>query len=207
MAVTTHLEAAYARWVAEGEPRDVNGSVPHEVKMFYVARTITGSGARVFVESGTSHGDGVAAILPYVDRVITIEAWDEAFRFAAKRFKNEPKVQLLFGDSAEWLPRMWEPPILSGYHIDEPAVFWLDAHYSGEGTAKLDKETPIVAELEAIARSPHAAAHSIVIDDARGFGVWPDYPPTPEMEAMCADLFPGHRFFLEGDEIFVVPLF
>jgi hypothetical protein len=165
--------------------------------MYYVVRTLKDYGLRSFVESGTSYGDGVAAVLPHVDVVHTIEAWSEAFDFSSNRFKSDGRVKIHFGDSAELLPGI----------LDRvgPSVFWLDAHYSGDGTALLDKETPIVAELEAIAKSEHRDSHCIVIDDARGFGVWNDYPSVEWMEESCKELFPNHKFFLEGDEIFVLP--
>jgi len=187
----------YVSWVNEGSPRDNNNSVPHDIKMFYVNRTLNDFGLRSFVESGTSFGDGVAAVLPNVDLVHTIEAWDHAYQFSSNRFKGNDNVVLHFGDSAELLPG-----ILAGIG---PSVFWLDAHYSGDGTAQLEKDTPIVAELEAIAASKDASFHCIVIDDARGFGVWKDYPTVEEMKELCHKLFPTHDFFLEGDEIFVLP--
>jgi hypothetical protein len=190
------LETAHAQWVAEGSPLDRNGSVPHDIKMFYVYRTLRDCGLTSFVESGTSHGDGIVAILPYVDHVHSIEAWEEAFIFSSKRFAGEAKVNLHFGDSEkilpEILPELW------------PSVFWLDAHYSGDGTAQLDKDTPVVAELKAIAASKNRL-HAIVIDDARGFGDWKDYPSIEWVENFVAEEMPHHRMFTEGDEIFIVP--
>lgn len=189
------LDRSYQEWVDQGEPRDHNGSVPHEVKMYYVLRTLRDNGLSTFVESGTSHGDGVYAVLPHVEEVHTIEAWKEAYDFSANRFANEDKVNIYFGDSGEILPTILEDL--------PPAVFWLDAHYSGDGTAMLDKETPIVAELDAIAAT--GVPHAIVIDDARGFGVWDDYPTIAWVEDYVKKAFPGHLFFLEGDEIFILP--
>ena len=61
-------------------------------------------------------------------------------------------------------------------------MFWLDGHYSSEfmvgdeliKTARTDKDTPIVEELDAIlGTSPE---HVILIDDARGFDGLGDYP-------------------------------
>lgn len=193
-----NLNAMYEKWVNEGSPGDPNNSVPHEIKMYYLMRTLKEHDLKVFVESGTSHGDGVAAMLPYVDEVHTIEAWDEACQFSINRFKGDGRVHIYFGDSAEILPGILD-------EIDpEPALFWLDAHYSGDGTALLDKETPIVAELEAIAKVSHLD-HCIIVDDARGFGVWNDYPTIDWMKDFCGEHFPHHKFSLEGDEIFILP--
>jgi hypothetical protein len=51
--------------------------------------------------------------------------------------------------------------------LNEPAVFWLDSHWCGEDSCKLDIECPLIQELEALARSK--TAHFILIDDARYF--------------------------------------
>ena len=60
-----------------------------------------------------------------------------------------------------------------------PALFYLDAHYSGPGTGKGDIETPISAEIDLILQ--RAPAGSVVaIDDARCFGTEPDYPPLQD---------------------------
>lgn len=186
----------YDGWLAAGSETDQNGSVPHEVKMFYLLRTIDDYGLKCFVESGTSHGDGVASIVDSVDHVYTIEAHPPSYEFSKKRFDSDDRVEIFFGDSAKLLPSIL---------VDlPPSVFWLDAHYSGDGTAMLDKETPIVAELEAIANSQNDE-HCIVIDDARGFGVWNDYPTVQWVMDFCDERFPNHECFLEGDEIFIVP--
>lgn len=203
--MSINLDREFEQWNNEGCPTDQNGSVPHAVKMYYVLRTLRDLvdshplGVRtVFVESGTSHGDGTYAILPHVDEVHTIEAYEPCYEYSKNRFFGDEKVNIHFGDSGKIIPD------LLGNLSDEIAVFWLDAHYSGDGTAMLDKETPIVAELEAIAEVI-SVSHAIVIDDARGFGVWNDYPSIEWMREYCEKAFPDHRFFLEGDEIFVVP--
>jgi hypothetical protein len=52
--------------------------------------------------------------------------------------------------------------------LQEPALFWLDGHYSGVDTGKDELDTPVSAELEAILGSP-VKGHVILIDDARCF--------------------------------------
>lgn len=194
--MSNSLVDGYEKWQESGEPRDQNNSVPHEIKTYYLYRTLQEYGVKTFVESGTSYGDAVDALLPYVDEVYTMEAWKQAFDYSSKRFSRNPNVNIFFGDSGKILPKIL-PDI-------DSAVFWLDAHYSGDGTAKLDKETPILAELNALARANNSK-YCIVIDDARGFGVWQDYPTVEWLEFYCSKYFPNHKFFLEGDEIFILP--
>ena len=191
-----NIEEVYLQWVKDGCETDQNGSVPHNIKMYYLFDVLRKYELKSFVESGTSYGDGVAAMLPYVDVVHTIEAWQTAYEFSCSRFEGDARVHLHFGDSGVIIPELLNDL--------EPSVFWLDAHYSGDGTAMLDKETPIMAELEAIsAAGPDN--HCIVIDDARGFGVWNDYPSIDELKAYCVKAFPNHTFHLDGDEIFILP--
>lgn len=191
------MEDVYQQWNDAGCPHDGNLSVPHDIKMYYVWRTLTMFGYRSFVESGTCQGDATAAMLPYVDEVYTIEAYGPLYSHSAQRFNGDPRVHLYFGDSAVLLPEILKDL--------QPSVFWLDAHYSGDGTIQLDKDTPIVAELKAIACSTSVNFHAIVIDDARGFGEWKDYPTEDELKTMCGELFPFHTFHREGDEFFVLP--
>lgn len=50
--------------------------------------------------------------------------------------------------------------------LGHPALFWLDGHYSGGGTAKGKQETPISLELRAVLDAP-ASVRVFLIDDVR----------------------------------------
>lgn len=65
--------------------------------------------------------------------------------------------------------------------ITKPTLFWLDAHYSGDGTARGTKDTPIAKELQSI--FDHSVKnHVILIDDARDFENDPSYPSLEKLE-------------------------
>ncbi|MGB3007361.1 MAG: hypothetical protein WBC06_12675, partial [Chitinophagaceae bacterium] len=66
--------------------------------------------------------------------------------------------------------------------LNEPALFWLDGHYSGGITAKADKDCPVPEELHAIFSSP--VNHIILIDDARLFNGTNDYPAFEQIQAI-----------------------
>jgi hypothetical protein len=52
--------------------------------------------------------------------------------------------------------------------IQQPALFWLDAHYSGGVTALGDTVSPISSELDVVLG--HAVkGHVVLVDDAREF--------------------------------------
>ena len=115
-----------------------------------------------FIETGTFKCEGVfAALEAGFARIVTIEIAPELHAAAEKRFLREPRVTALCGSSADLLP-----PLVDS--LDAPATFWLDAHgYAGDGS--LGTPSPLLAELDAIARSD-IRTHTILIDDFNVFG-------------------------------------
>ena len=86
--------------------------------------------------------------------------------------------------------------------IEGPALFWLDGHYSGGGTAKGEMCTPIIQELKVIGlRSPQDV---ILIDDARLFTGRDDYPTLDEVRKLVDDIFPGSSYTVKHDMIRVL---
>ncbi|MFQ5492387.1 MAG: hypothetical protein ACE5GE_16880, partial [Phycisphaerae bacterium] len=86
------------------------------------------------------------------------------------------------------------------------SLFWLDAHYSGGGTARGPTECPLLAELDAVC----GHGHCILIDDAPLFrrevplnGHRPeDWPTVADIEAK---LCPGERLYHLPDQILITP--
>lgn len=114
----------------------------------------------VFVETGTNDGETPWVLKDNFNELHTIELGSRQYRLAVERFADYPHVHCHRGDSAVVLSR-----VLS--KISEPALIWLDGHYSGPGTAQGSKNTPVVEELEAIFRD--GRPHVVLIDDARCF--------------------------------------
>lgn len=122
-----------------------------------------------FIETGTYLGETTAAMSRLYRSVHTVEIHEGLFQKAAERFKDTSNVTCHHGNSAKILPG-----ILS--RLDGPAVFWLDAHYSGPKTGRIGKiQTPIEEELEIIF-SAGRSDHLIFIDDARLFVGKDSYP-------------------------------
>ncbi len=138
-------------------------------------------GTRVFVETGTFAGEMIHAMLGRVDRIFSIELDDAWYARAVTRFGDRPDVTLLHGDSGARLPEVLG-------QLNEPALFWLDAHYSGPITARGLLDSPIVQELDAIAAHP-IRGHVVLIDDMRDFNGTGGYP---EAAALVADLRGKH---------------
>lgn len=116
-----------------------------------------------WVETGTNLGNTTAFLARFADRVITIEPEPTLFAKASARFADDPSIELIKGISEEVFPALL--PKLSGN-----LCFWLDGHYSGDGTFQGELECPIREELQAI--SDNMAGWdgvSIMIDDMRCF--------------------------------------
>jgi hypothetical protein len=164
----------YQQWINQGKPLPP----PHLQKQKTVKDFANKHKLKVFVETGTYLGDMVASMLDDFERIYSIELSREIHRQTAKRFSGQRHVTLLNGDSAEILPELLAS-------IDQPCLFWLDAHYSAGFTAMGVTETPIEKELSLIFEHPMADGHVIIIDDARHFTGTGGYPTIQRLKDFC----------------------
>lgn len=111
---------------------------------------------RMFIETGTHWGGTLKAMQPLFDQLYSIELSELWYGHAVEMFGTNGNVHLIHGNSALELPKLLERI------PNEPALFWLDAHYSGGDTA-CAAEDPLLAEIQTIVKMrPNAL---IVIDD------------------------------------------
>jgi hypothetical protein len=172
--VRASLRGEVGAWVRAGCP----DPAPNVVKIAIVRSYLARFGLPRFIETGTFWGAMTDAIGRTGVRVDSIELDDRFFARARRVFADRPNITIHHGDSATVLPTLLET-------LDEPALFWLDAHYSGPGTARSELDTPISVELGAILR--HARPHVILIDDARHFLGVDGYPRLGQLvEAVAA---------------------
>lgn len=121
-----------------------------------------------FIETGSYLGDGINfALQAGFQNIISIEIADKYYSHCSNRFANEPKVQVIKGDSAIIL---WD--IIKT--IDAPITFWLDGHCSGGDTGQGIAYCPLLHELAHIEKHP-IKTHTILIDDVR---CWQDFNPV-----------------------------
>lgn len=128
-----------------------------------------------FVETGTYFGKTTQQLAKVCDQVITVEIDQVLYERAVDLFRDDNRVTVLQGDSADVLPKVLA-------ELDRPALFWLDGHFSG-GVTGGPKEPPILSELEALLQHP-IKDHIIVIDDARLFRGRGGYPRLKTIAAM-----------------------
>ena len=176
-------------WYVRGK----TGSAPHLVKRRIVREYARRFDTHILVETGTYFGEMIDATKHLFASIYSVELDETLCEKARKRFAKFHHISVICGDSGELLP-----DILSD--IGEPAVFWLDAHYSGGVTAKADLDTPIVQELRSILSHP-VVGHIILVDDARCFDGQSDYPTLEQVRELVAQYHPTWSFELCDDII------
>jgi hypothetical protein len=118
----------------------------------------------VWVETGSWHGDGIQQALDAgFKNIYSIELSHELYLRCCDRFKDVPGVTLIEGDSCTALAELLST-------IKESITFWLDGHFSGGDTVLGKYKSPLMQELDAIARHP-LKNHTIIIDDLRDWYV------------------------------------
>lgn len=160
-------------------------------------------GLNVFIETGTNDGGTPWLLKDQFRELYTIELAPRLWREAERRFQDIPNVHCLQGDSTVVLPQVLEA-------INEPALVWLDGHYSGGITAHGDLDTPVKQELEALFAD--GRNHVILVDDARIFLGGPehldephyhDYPSIDWVRQTAIEN--GFDFLLEDDIMRLTP--
>ena len=156
------------------------------------------SGIRYFIETGTYRGKTTEAVHDLFTRLHTIELDPYLHRISTCHLKQYPNITCHKGDSAEVLNQ-----ILQG--IDDPVLYWLDAHYSRGITEKGIDFTPIVRELEVISKHRFFKQSIILIDDARDFTGREDYPTIPALHEWIQKRWPECSFAVKEDIIRICP--
>lgn len=160
---------------------------PPFVKAIALKRYARQYGLKTFVETGTFLGDTTDAMADVMPTCITIELSPQLFERAIARFRCRSNVRCICGNSSEAICEILQS-------IDEPALFWLDAHHSGGITAG-EGYNPILDELTAIC-GHSVIRHSVVlVDDARGH----------DIERIGAMAPATHAMTVHNDIIRIVP--
>lgn len=150
---------------------------PHAVKMVTLSYWADRIGARHLVETGAYLGDTIRMFRGRFDTITSIEIAEVFANPLKAEFRDDPTVRVVHGDSGSEIAR-----VVSA--IREPALFWLDAHYSGGETGG-EGYVPIYAEIDAVGKLGDLA-HAIVIDDMRLFTGRDGYPTTHDLIAYLA---------------------
>ncbi len=180
-------------WVKQGRPVPP----PHIVKQRTIRSFAEKYELKILIETGTYNGDMVEAMKGYFNQIYSIELSEDLYEEAKNRFDGMENVRIIHGDSGVELGK------LAGM-IEEPALFWLDGHYSAGVGARGDKDTPIYEELTHIFNANHNK-NVIIIDDARCFGNNPAYPSIKELSDFIETNRPDTNIEVKGDSIRITP--
>lgn len=162
-----------------------------------------------FIETGTFLAYTTVKAAKIFPRVHTMELSASIYEQAALKLKPFSNVTPHLGDSADILPS-----ILSG--LNGIPLFWLDGHYSGNHyrleTGFGKKNTPIIEELESIARSNVKNA-IILIDDIRYFDTFivdrsksiRGYPSLEEIRELLYSINSNYLVYVLWDALIAYP--
>lgn len=189
----TFFKTEHQHWIANGKPLPVSNYSKQEALRIYQQK----HGIKILVETGTYLGDTLYSLVHDFEKLYSIELSEHYHNKAKQKFKKFNNVQLLLGDSGKVLNQIVP-------QLNQPALFWLDGHYSGGLTAKGDLECPVYNELNAIFASPFQ--HHIFIDDARLFVGKNDYPTLDDLTAFVKNKKQDRKIYVENDCIRIVPL-
>ncbi len=161
----------------------------------------------VFIETGTFMGSTTDTAATIFNTVYTIELDNYLYEEATRKFQNRPNIHLYQGDSKTVLNKIL--PNLKSKKV----LVYLDAHWSGSGTAGGDETTPILGELRTIQNS-NIKNMVIVIDDIRYFQPKSivkrfkeksndqtslGFPSMNKLKKVISEINPNYKTVLYGD--------
>ena len=116
-----------------------------------------------FIETGSYRGNSIDHFKIKFKQIHSIEITDKWYNYCVDKFKNYPHIHLHLGDSIEKLPE-----VLS--NINEKAIIFLDAHYSGGTTVKPSNNSDLSLLDELAYLKTRKYDDIIIIDDTSFFG-------------------------------------
>lgn len=149
-----------------------------------------GVGARQLIETGTLSGQTASRCAPHFDRVYTIELDPVLARKATQFLAQYPNVVVIEGAAEDKLPSVF------GRDGVNDVLVYLDAHFSGPGTALGTTPEPACQELEMLVPFKDRI-RAIVVDDFRCFGTEFASPTKSDLLASA------ERHFNQGFDISV----
>lgn len=93
--------------------------------------------------------------------IYSIELVKKYYELNRKQFENYPHINIINGDSSLKLEEL----LLT---INEPITVFLDAHWSGGDTGRLEEDSPLLKELDILKKREYDDI--IIIDDCRNIG-------------------------------------
>jgi hypothetical protein len=184
----------YWLWIVRGRSSPPANIIFKRRRLSKLAKTYN---CTTFIETGTADGKTLVSLRKIFKKLLSVEIYRPCFEMSLKRTSRYKNIELYYGDSKLMLPLMISK-------IEGKALFWLDGHYSGEGTGKSEKNCPVLEELEVI-KSHKRKDHLILIDDAREFNGTNDYPTINEIIEKLKEINTNSNIRVDFDCIISIP--
>lgn len=185
--------AAFPFWYLMRDSRKLPDN--HLYKMFRIRNFKNKYDFESFIETGTFYGQTTRFASKIFKSVVSIEIYQPLFLLNKKLLSKYLNVEILFGDSKQKLEDAIK--ITNG-----PTLFWLDGHYSGDGTGIGDDICPILEEIKIIKKFCNRS-FTIIVDDKRLFNGKDDYPKINDFKCFVENAFPNSNFFFDRDAIII----
>lgn len=139
----------------------------------------------IWIETGTYRGTTTNQLSKVCKKIYTIEASENLYLQASYRFRNNPRISVLFGPSPQILKIILKD-------LGGKVNFWLDAHFSHGQTYQGEFDSPLMEELTEILKHVSGFvdfrifvddAHYITTDSANYSG----YPTHAEFKYFCSN--------------------
>jgi hypothetical protein len=170
---------------------------PHFIKFKAIKEYKDKYGIDIIVETGTYKGDTVTKARGVFKQIYSIELNEGLFKQAEAKFSCFKNIRIIQGDSAKVLPEIINA-------LSAPAIFWLDAHYSGGVTAGDRQHCPVLDEITAILNQDKFK-HLILIDDAHLFNGQNGYPELESLKSFLKKRRPQWKLKIKDNIIRVFP--
>lgn len=182
------------RWNSQGRPIPA----PHDFKVEMILEMSRRFGTKVFVETGSHVGSTIERVRDGFREIHSIELSMDLHNRCLDRFRGVSHINLYQGCSEDILPGIIEK-------ISEPILFWLDAHYSAEGTAKGPTSSSLYKEIPAILTHP-LNNHVILVDDTYDCFDADGYMSPETITKTILSKHPNYKIDIDGYVLRALPL-
>lgn len=140
----------------------------HYYKVSRIKSISKKNNCETLIETGTFYGQTIQKCNGFFGKIISVELHPYLFECNRIVFSSNSNIKIYHGDSSTFLSKMIDD-------AEGKIVYWLDGHYSGNGTACGENASPILNELRII-KGKGRKSDVILIDDIRLFVDKDGYP-------------------------------
>jgi hypothetical protein len=143
---------------------------------------------KCFVETGTYQGETIMSMEPFFNHLYTIEISPLYYERTKNNYRRN-KINFILGDSSKVFLHLLP-------EIEEPAIFFLDGHWSSGDTGRGEKDCPLNEEINLITTLfKHDAI--LIVDDYRLFG----HSPMTGLNEDWSDINKDKILSILGDRV------